>query len=89
MNIFDRVRLVLIAERTIKQIQQESAGMKLSSNVILQLLATLGHGVNEFGGLVPSKYQFWVTVALGGIQLATSVVAHYAPAPGTVEVTGK
>jgi hypothetical protein len=57
--------------------------MKLSINVIGQALLTLLHAGNVASGLVPSHEQFFVAAALGVVQIAVSVLAHFCNPDGS------
>ena len=57
--------------------------MKLSVNVILQILATLMQIVNQMGGLVSPRYQTLVLGILSVAQAAIGVVAHFVNPDGT------
>jgi len=57
--------------------------MKLSVNVIFQLLATLGQGANAIYDFVPLKYKWYVAAAIGFIQMLAGWRASYFNPDGT------
>jgi len=57
--------------------------MKLSVNVIIQMLALVAQGVNATMNLLPPKVQFWSVVVLSAVQGLTGVLAHFANPDGT------
>jgi hypothetical protein len=61
--------------------------MKLTSNVILQMIATAIQGLNALSDVVPPKYKFWVATGVGVLQMIGSVVAHFSPPPGATTET--
>lgn len=58
--------------------------MRLSVNVIVQLLATLGHGVAQMSDLLPSERQkLYASATLAAIQGLVAVLAHFRNPDGT------
>ncbi len=51
--------------------------MKLSVNVIIQMLALAAQGINATQDLLPAKSKFWAMVALSAVQGVTAVLAHF------------
>ena len=54
----------------------------LSVNVVIQVLAVILHGLNQYGALVPAKYQIWVTFAIALVQAVTALLAHFSTPSG-------
>lgn len=61
--------------------------MKLSTNVIVQALGTVGQALNLASGMVPPKYQFWIAGALGIVQSISGILAHFSNPDGTPSTT--
>lgn len=57
--------------------------MKLSWNVILQLIATAIQVLNGMGEVLPPKYQALGAGLLAGLQLIVATLAHYSNPDGT------
>ncbi len=57
--------------------------MKLSVNVIIQMLALAAQGINATQDLLPAKGKFWAMVALSAVQGVTAVLAHFSNPDGT------
>jgi len=62
--------------------------LKLSTNIITQILATGFQVLNLVGGFIPSKYQVWIAAILAGIQSATAIIAHESNPDGTPATQG-
>jgi len=62
---------------------QELAKMKLSVNVVIQMLALVAQGVNQAQDLLPPRAKFWALVVLSGVQGVAAVLAHFANPDGT------
>lgn len=61
--------------------------MKLSTNVIAQLLATAVQVLNQVTPAVPDKYKYLAAAALGFLQLVIGVIAHNSNPDGTSSLT--
>lgn len=61
--------------------------MKLSLNVIIQILATIIHAANMASGILPAKYQALVVLIVGLIQSVSALLAHFANPDGTPAIT--
>ena len=57
--------------------------MKISTNMILQVIATGMQLVNQLGGIVPSKYQTLVLAVLSAAQGVIGAIAHFSNPDGT------
>jgi hypothetical protein len=57
--------------------------MKLSVNLIIQILATIVQVLNFASGMVPAKYQWILAGALSLIQAITGILAHFSNPDGT------
>lgn len=62
---------------------QELTRMKLSANVLIQMLALATQGINATQDFLPAKGKFWAMVALSAVQGVAAVVAHFANPDGT------
>lgn len=72
-----------LKERPYIQKLKELSKMKLSTNAATQVIGTIGQAINTASGLVPTKYQFWVSAVLGLLQLVSGVLAHFSNPDGT------
>jgi hypothetical protein len=57
--------------------------MKFSTNMVIQVVATLAQLVNQLGGVVPAKYQTVILAVLSGVQGVAAAIAHYNNPDGT------
>jgi hypothetical protein len=57
--------------------------MRLSSNVIIQILATLGQIVNAASGLVPHQDVVLVATVIAGLQTIVAAIAQFSNTDGT------
>jgi len=57
--------------------------MKLSANVVIQMLALAAQGVNATQDFLPAKGKFWAMVALSALQGLAAVAAHFVNPDGT------
>jgi hypothetical protein len=62
---------------------EELTRMKLSVNVVIQMLALAAQGLNATQDLLPAKGKFWAMVALSAVQGVTAVLAHFSNPDGT------
>ena len=76
LRLYWRMRPIL------KQLQ-ELTRMKLSANVLIQMLALVTQGINATQDLLPARGKFWAMVALSAVQGAAAVVAHFANPDGS------
>jgi hypothetical protein len=74
--VFNELRLYLKLRPDLNRIKELSR-MKLSVNVVGQMLLTILHMGNLALGFVPAADKFYVTAALGFLQIVISVLAHY------------
>lgn len=86
MNIFQEISLLKKIQGPLTDLKKEFA-MKLSTNVISQIVLTIGQLVNNLSGLIPYKAQALVTGILAGIQLVIGAVAQYSNPDGTPSTT--
>lgn len=57
--------------------------MKVKWNVVGQALALVLQGLNYASGVVPVKYQIWVSFGIGVVQASMALVAHFSNPDGT------
>ena len=57
--------------------------MKLSVNVVIQVLSSIAQIVNLASGIVPAKYQVYILATLSAIQGLTGVLVHFSNTDGT------
>jgi hypothetical protein len=57
--------------------------MKLSVNVVIQVLGTIVQVVNLVSGVVPKDFEWVVAGVVGVIQAVTGILAHFANPDGT------
>ena len=57
--------------------------MKISSNVITQLIGVAAQLFNQFGGFIPDKQKPLVAALVGIAQGVGAIVAHYSNPDGT------
>lgn len=62
---------------------EELSKMRLSVNVVIQMLALAAQGINATYDLLPGRAKFWAMVALSAVQGLTAVLAHFANPDGT------
>jgi len=62
---------------------KELSNMKLSVNVVIQLLALVAQAINATQDLLPPKGKFWAMVILSVVQGISAVLAHFANPDGT------
>ena len=62
---------------------EELTRMKLSANVLIQMLVLATQGINATQDFLPVKGKFWALVALSAVQGLTAVAAHFANPDGT------
>ena len=62
---------------------KELSNMKLSINVVIQLLALVAQAINATQDLLPPKGKFWAMVVLSAVQGISAVLAHFANPDGT------
>src|SRR5579862_7811748 len=75
-DLFTEIRLYLKLRPDLNRLKELSR-MKLSVNVIGQMILTGMHAANALSGFVPHNDQFYVASLLGLLQLAISVLAHF------------
>jgi hypothetical protein len=80
------MRLGLTLQALEKQVE-ELAKMKLSVNVVIQILGLLMHGINALGQVIPPAKQVWVAAAVSVVQGITAVMAHFVNTDGTSQNT--
>lgn len=61
--------------------------MKISTNVIIQVLAIVVDQAGQLSGLVPEKYKHWGVLAVGVLQALVGFLAHYRNPDGTPSAT--
>lgn len=79
MGIGTELRLIKLyfkLKPLIDQVEKEMT-MKFSTNMLMQILATVGQIFNQVGGFIPTKYQPVIAGILGGAQLIVGGLAHY------------
>ena len=57
--------------------------MKISSNVIFQIVGTALQVLNYASGMIPAKYQWLVAGVVGILQGISGIVSHYSNPDGT------
>lgn len=57
--------------------------MKLSVNVVIQILGLAGQAVTAVSDILPPRARVWAFVALSAIQGISGVLAHFANPDGT------
>lgn len=62
---------------------QKECSMKLTTNVVIQILATVGQLVNQLSPVVPEKQRTLVLAVLAAVQGVVAAVAHYSNPDGT------
>lgn len=75
------LRIYWALRPTIEQLQGEMK-MKLSTNVFIQIIGTLGQGILHVQSLLPPKSQFWCGVGLALLQLTAGVLGHLSDTDG-------
>ncbi len=80
--VIRQLRIYLRLRPLISQFE-ELTRMKLSVNVIIQMLALAAQGLNATQDLLPAKGKFWAMVALSAVQGVTAVLAHFSNPDGT------
>lgn len=81
MSKLQLFKLILKLHPTFEALKKESK-MKLSTNVILQIIATIGQGINQATPFLSSNGKFLAATGIGLLQLVTAVVAHYSTPSG-------
>jgi hypothetical protein len=76
------IKLYFKISPLIDQLQREFT-MKLSTNMVIQVVATLAQLVNQLGGVVPVKYQTVILAVLSGVQGVTAAISHFSNPDGT------
>lgn len=76
MSIFSDLKLLFEIRPYIGKIKEISA-MKLSTQMVLQVLALAVQAYNQFGGLITNpNYKSMAALGIGIIQLVMGYVAH-------------
>jgi hypothetical protein len=57
--------------------------MKLSLNVVVQILGTVVQALNAIGGMFPAKQQVLIASIVGVIQAVVGLLAHFSNPDGT------
>jgi hypothetical protein len=63
--------------------EKELLKMKLSFNLIAQILATAIQGTTAISGMFPPKTQAAIAVCMGAVQSVVAVIAHFSQPPAT------
>jgi hypothetical protein len=82
VNLFGVVKWYFRLSPYLNRLQQLLT-MKLSTNVIAQFLALLIQAGNQFGGVIPAKFQPIVALLVGISQLVVGYMAHLSNTDGT------
>lgn len=82
MNVFQQIKLYWDLRPYVERFR-ELASMKLTTNVVGQILALILQALNQFGGLFPEQHKAKVALAIGLLQLVIGYLAHYSNTNGT------
>lgn len=81
VNIFQEISLLKKLNGPLNQLQKEM-GMKISTNMILQVLATAAQLMNAVSPMLPDKTKILLAGIIAGLQTMVSAVGHYSTPNG-------
>ena len=84
--MFRNLRIYLKLRPYLTELGKE-VHMKFSWNLVIQILGTIGQGLNAVGGMLPPKSQVLVASALAIIQGVSGLIAHFSNPDGTKATT--
>jgi len=56
--------------------------ISISVNIVVQVIGMVLQVLNQYGSLVPTKYQFYVTFAVAILQAVAALLAHFSTPAG-------
>lgn len=84
MGPLKKIKVFLLLGGVANKIQRifKESNMKLSTNLMVQVLATLIHGATQLGQLFPDQATL-ISLGVGLLQSVVAIIAHYSNTNGT------